>query len=77
MNTWEFKDKRISALAFFRDLVEIKDNDKRLKEAMRLAQMLYDKFSEPEPSSELIQPIKKVKTKEQLIKEATDDSPPF
>jgi len=65
MNTWNYKDLRISALAFFRDLAETKDNDKRLEEAMRLAQKLYDRFSEPE--NDLAKPIEKVEKSKPLI----------
>jgi len=73
MNTWSYKDLRISALAFFRDLAEMKDNDKRLEEAMRLAQKLHDKFSEPE--NDLAKPIEKPKKVEPLLDENGEEVP--
>ena len=56
-NTWAYKDLRISTLAFFRDLVGIKDVDERLKKAMELSSRLYEEFSEPE--NDLEKPIEK------------------
>jgi len=70
MEKWEAKDKRISTLAFFRDLIDIKDPDKRLEKAMELSDKLYEKYRPFEASPELKQPIEKVK----IIKE---DEPPF
>jgi len=71
-NTWAYKDLRISTLAFFRDLVDIKDVDERLKKAMELSSKLYEEFSEPE--NEMVKPIEKPKV-EPLLDENGEEVP--
>lgn len=72
-NTWAYKDLRISTLAFFRDLTDIKDVDERLKKAMELSNRLYEEFSEPE--NDLAKPIEKPKKVEPLLDEDGNEVP--